>query len=213
LRRLLACVLLLALVLSSVALAAPGDPKRKINRVDQARATAMLLRKADLSPDFKATPSSPDAGDFYCRALDESDLTLTGDAETPEFQGGIVFVSSLAQVYATAADANRAWQRGVSPPGQRCARDVFRREIAGTGAKFVSFGRVAFPRLAQRSVAYRLVLDAQGVRLVVDVVVMHQTRAQAAVLIGAALSPVPKSEKLRLARLVAARMERAMQGG
>jgi len=111
LRRLLACFLLLALVLvlSATALADRGDPKRKITKVDQARAQAMLLRKADFPLDFRASPPPADVDDFYCKALDESDLTLHGEAESSEFERGLQFVSSLAQVYATVANASTAW--------------------------------------------------------------------------------------------------------
>ena len=50
-----------------------------------ALAKAMLLRKADVGPGFKASKPSDDEFDFYCEALDASDLVLTGEAEPLDF--------------------------------------------------------------------------------------------------------------------------------
>jgi len=71
---------------------------------------------------------------------------------------------------------------------------------------------VAFPRLAQRTAAYRLVAGSQGVRVYVDVVVLQQSRAQAALLLGSALTPLAKAEEVRLATAIADRMKTAMRG-
>lgn len=206
-RRVLCFVLLLALVGTGAALAARGDPQKKITAADQARAKAMLLRKADFSAVFKATPASADEGDFYCKALDESDLTLTGEAESPTFQGGVEFVSSLSQVYRSLADANASWRRGTSAAGEKCLRTEFARD-----GGLVSFRRKAFPRLGQRSIAYRLVASSQGVRVFFDVVVVQQSRGQAALLLGSAVTPMPKAEAVGLTRIVAQRMAKAMRG-
>jgi len=73
-KRLVVGSLVVTLVLSGAALAGRGDPEKKITRADQARAKAMLLRKADFAPGVKATPPSRDESDFYCEALDQSDL-------------------------------------------------------------------------------------------------------------------------------------------
>jgi hypothetical protein len=174
----------------------------------------MLLRKADLAPVYKSTPASTsDDDDLYCKALDESDLTVTGDAESPDFELQTVFLSSTAQVYETAADANASWRRGTSAAGEKCIGDVFRREFAKQGIRVLGFRRLAFPRLAQRSVAYRLIAGAQGVRVYFDVVVLQQSRAHAAVLLGSVLTPLPKAEEIRLARIVEGRMKTAMRGG
>jgi len=211
-RRLLCFVLLLALVGAGAALAARGDPQKKITRADQARAKAMLLRKADFSAVFRATPASADEGDFYCKALDGSDLTLTGEAESPTFAGGVEFVSSLSEVYRSLVDANTAWRRETSAAGEKCARDELRRQFGKQGIRLESLRRMAFPRLAPRSVAYRIVLSPQGGgRAYIDVVALQQSRGHAALLLGSALAPMPKDEEVRLARLVAGRMAKAMR--
>lgn len=213
-RRLVACLLLLSLVAAGTAVADRGDPKRAITKADQARARAMLLRQSDFPPGFVGTPSGPDPAEDYCRAIDESDLTLTGEAESKEFERGLSFVASLAQVYASTAEANASWRRRTSAAGRKCAEAAFRRDAANNGGSVESFGTVPFPRLAQRSFALRLVVSAPtGGRFVADVVLLQQGRAQAALVLGSGLTPTPKAEELRYARVVAGRMALAMRGG
>jgi len=212
-------VTLLALALvagAGEALATHGDPEKKLTPADNGRAKAMLLRKSDLGPDFKASKDNSEDPDLYCKALDESDLTLTGDAESPEFERTVVFVSSYAQVYGSVADANASWKRGTSAAGERCARDVLRREFAKDGITLVSMRRVAFPRVVERTVAYRVQLTAKAqgttVKLVMDVVVLMHSRAHAGLFFGSGFVPVPRAAELQLARVVASRMTTAMRG-
>ncbi len=211
-RRLLVLALLLALVGAGAALAARGDPQKKINPADQARAKAMLLRQSDFGPGFGAQPAGGDY-DYYCKALDESDLTLTGEAESPTFTaGGLQGVGSASQVYATVANANTSWRRGTSPAGVACAAAAYRSLSRGGGARFVSYRKVAFPAVAPRTVAYRWVTSANGVRIYADLVFMMRSRAQAAVYFVSPVGPIEKAEEAELARIVAGRMAKAMRG-
>ena len=122
------------------------------------------------------------------------------------------FVSSLSQVYESLADSNTSWRRGTSAAGDKCVRDEFRRQFQKEGIRLESFRRMAFPRFAERSIAYRLVASSQGVRVFFDVVVLQQSRGQAALLLGSALTPMPKAEELRLTRVIAGRIAKAMRG-
>jgi hypothetical protein len=214
-RRLLAVAVLLSLVATGTALANHLEPRKNIRPADQARARAMLLKKADLGLGYRAQPPSGQDVEVDCAAVDESDLTLTGEAESPTFTLAIVFISSLSAVYESAADANASWKRETSPAGTKCLRGTLRREFAKGGLRLVSLRPLSFPRVAQKTVAYRIVLagQAQGVtvRAFVDFVVLMHSRAQAALLIGSAVSPVDKPEEVRLAGLVAGRMEKAMR--
>lgn len=209
--RFLVVVLALALLATGSALAGRGDPQKRIVAADQVRAKAMVLRKADL-PAFTAVSATGDGGDLYCKALDESDLTITGEARSPDFQAGVSFVSSLARVYRTRADADTSWRRAASAAGRKCARETFVAEFEKRGGRLVSFRRIAFPRVAERTTAYRLVVTVQEIRIVVDAIGLKQSRAQAALVFGSALAPFPKSEETRLARTVAKRMKTALRG-
>jgi hypothetical protein len=75
---------------------------------------------------------------------------------------------------------------------------------------------VAFPRISDRTVAYRgkfSVPSAQGpVSLYLDLVVLMHSRAQSQLSVVSALVPPQKAEVLRLARIVAGRMATAMRG-
>ena len=100
--KLASVVLVLALVVSATALAARGDPKERFTPADQARARAMVLRLGDLNPAYAVHPAPISNGGFYCPALDESDLTLSGRDSSPIFTATGEFVRSIAAVYATA---------------------------------------------------------------------------------------------------------------
>jgi hypothetical protein len=178
----------------------------------------MLVRKSDLPAGFKATSSSVDEPRFYCKALDESDLTLTGEAESPDFDNTskLAVVASVADVYESTTDAAASWRRGTSAAGERCVRDLVRRVYAKHGVRLVSMASVAFPRVAPRTAAYRaqLALTAQGVTVpfVLDLVILMHSRAQAALSFGSGIVPTARAEELRLARLTAKRMATAMRG-
>ena len=209
-RRVLSVGLLLALIAAGTALADRGDPKERFTSADQARARAMLLRAADFNAAFVAHPNAGNGGDFYCSALDESDLTLTGRGDSPIFTAGPEYVTSTASVYATRSDANAYWARGTSKAGEQCLRIGLRTALPGTAVRLASLRRIAFPPRGTRSVAYRAVATVQGVRVFLDFVALQVSRAQAAVVYVSALAPPPGDELRRLTGLVAKRAERAM---
>jgi len=218
LRRLLACALLLgSLTLSATAAATHQDPQKRLTNADNARARAMLVKKADLPPGFRPQLSSgPDPHTDCPASVSESDLTLTGDVEGPQLALGLVFVSSASQVYASAADASASWRRATSAAGTKCATELLRREFAQQGVRLVSLRKMAFPRVSERTVAYRVRLSAkteQGMlRVYVDLVALMRSRAQATVVVGSAFAPPERAEELRLARILAGRMATAMRG-
>jgi hypothetical protein len=210
--KLIGVIVLVALVATTAAFAGRGDPRERFNPADQARAKAMLLRPADFSVAYTARPGSSGGGDFYCAALDESDLTLTGKARSPSYTTTGEYVSSSSDVYASRSDATASWKRGTSSAGQQCLRAGLRAELQGTAVKLVSLKRLPFPRRGERSAAYRAVAIAQGIRVYLDVVAMQVSRAEASVLYVAALGPPPAGELPRLTGVVERRMEKAMRG-
>lgn len=210
--RLVVLVLLLVVVGAGAALAGRGDPRERINPADQRRAQAMLIRASDVSVAFTAAPRPRPGSDFYCAAVDESDLVLTGVAWSPNLTSTAEFLSSTSYVYASRRDANTSWKRGTSPAGERCVRRALRGQIRGTGVQLLSFGRMAFPERAQRSIAYRAVASQQGIRIYLDIIAMQHSRAQTGIVYGSALAPPPRPEELRVSALVAKRMAVAMRG-
>jgi hypothetical protein len=214
-QRLLAVVLLVLFAASGTALADHLDPKKRIRAADQAKARAMLLRKSDLGPGFIAQPTNTPDAHLTCKGLDESDLTVTGEAESPTWAQGAGFVASAVNLYATVTDANASWTRGARGAGTRCLRDELANEFATQGVALESLRKVAFPQVAQRTVAYRVTLsgNAQGVtvRVVIDLVVLMHSRAQAALYFGSAFAPPARAEEVALARITARRMATALK--
>jgi hypothetical protein len=211
-RFVVASLVALALVAAGTALASRGDPQQRFTRADQARAKAMVLRASDLSVAYTAGPGSSGGGGFYCTALDESDLTLTGTAVSPSFTTTGEVIRSSSDVYASRADATASWKRGASSAGQQCLRTDIRAEFRGTTARLISLKPISFPRRAQRSVAYGAVALVQGVRVYLDIVAMQESRAEAWVIYVTALAPPPAGELRRLTSVVERRMEKAMRG-
>jgi len=216
-KRLLAVALLLLVagIGTGTALADHLDPKKRIRAGDKAKARAMLLRKSDLGPGVIAQPRSTPNTHLTCNGLDESDLTVTGEAESPTWIQGAGFVVSAANVYATVTDANASWARGTRGAGTRCLRDELADEFATQGVALESLRKVAFPRVAERTVAYRVTLsgNVQGttVRVVIDLVVLKHSRSQAALYFGSAFAPPAKADEVALARVAARRMAAAMK--
>jgi hypothetical protein len=212
--------ILLVLVLGSGAMAAAaqaerGDPQRRLVAADQRAAQAMLLRKSDLAPAFRIDDDpSPAAADGDCKALDESDLVLTGDAESPTFTlqgaGSYAGVASAAQLYRSRRMADLSWRRGTSEAGVACMRKVFTRELAKSGLRVESLARPRFARLGERTFALRMVFyevvrDVRA-RVYVDLVALGRGRAMSMLMFASAFAPVPKGQQVALARVLAGRM-------
>jgi hypothetical protein len=191
------------------------DPEQRIRPADQARAKAMLLRPSDVQGFRRQPPSGADPH-LSCRALDESDLIVTGDAESPSWTASVVFITSSSTVYATEKEASASWRRGTSAAGLRCLREELGREFARQGARVVSIRPLSFPTLAQRTAAYRLTIagEAQGqtINLFLDFVVQKQGRAQTGLVVGSALVQPGRGAVVRFARTLATRMRTVMRG-
>jgi hypothetical protein len=214
-RRFLAFLVVLALLPAGSAFANHFDPKKRIRPADQARAKAMLLRKSDLAPGYDVG-SKGDSAHLNCAPLDESDLTLSGEAESPMWIGGLTFISSYANVYTSVSDANASWRRSTSAAGRRCVATEFQRLAGTSGVRLVSLKQVPFARVAPRTIAFRLLFELRaqgGATLAIDLVALSRSRAQAYFLVASAAGVPSKAEELRLARILAERMASAMRSG
>lgn len=164
-RRRLATVLV-ALVLPAVALAAGTDPQKRLTAADQRKAASIVLRKSDFAAGWTkgAITPSDDESDFECPGYnpDQSDLVLTGE-KIAEFNAKdrLPSVYSVSNVYRTRREAALGWARSDKPALVPCAATMFVGEFAkdGTKAKVTRKGKIAFPRYAPRTSAYRFALD------------------------------------------------------
>lgn len=218
-RALLVVVASLALVGSAAA--ANGEPRKVLTPKDQAAARSVLLKRADLGTGFVSRPRPPDDGipkGARCGALDESDLTVSGDAESPDFHfsSGPLFVTvtSTAQIYRTLREANTSWARGTTAQTVRCLGDIVRLTAApGQKITVVSSKRLDFPDVAPKSTAFRLVLtitvNGRTVPAYLDAIVLQQGRIQSGLLFTSLGTPVGRADQVALASVVAKRIARA----
>jgi hypothetical protein len=208
-------LLVIAALLGASAALAAGEPQKKLTPADQARAKAMLMRQADVGIGYRplAGNSSGSALGFNCPALDESDLTVSGEASSPNFSSGLQTFSSASAVYVSVSDAKASWRRGTSTAGFKCLTAVFKQIARARGLHFVSFRKLPFPALAPQTAAYRWQSQLNGVRVYADVVILMRGRAQSAVFLISGIDPLERSEALGLTRLISTRMAKAMRGG
>jgi hypothetical protein len=222
-RRRLALALAAVLALPALAGAADTQPKRKLNAADEKRAASIVIKRADLAAGWKRTTSPGDDTPLTCSfyAPNGSDLTITGDAES-EFEGagGIPSLLSYADVYTSAADASKSWTRTVKPALARCFADYFRREAVkeqGISVSRISYGKLAFPKVAPRTAAYRISLtvtatqsgQTASVAMAIHLVVVGRGRAEAGMVTLAPRPGIPAAELRSFAKLLADRMKAA----
>ena len=187
----LAAGVVAALVVVGIAAAAnPHLPKKVIIPAVQAKAKAINVRISDLPPgNWTAKPAAPDTGTPHCSYYnpDQSDLTENGNANSKELTAPTAsFVSSSTSIFKTAAQGRTAYKRVVQPKLPKCLGEIFAKGAAKT-FKVTNLSAVArpFPKLAERSNAYRISADfasASGtISVYLDVVVMNRGKVDTVV--------------------------------
>ncbi|HJU46705.1 MAG TPA: hypothetical protein VJ689_01125 [Gaiellaceae bacterium] len=206
--------LVVAIAMTSAPGATGGDARRAIVPADQARAASIVVDKADLATGFVRAKSVTEHG-FDCAALDESDLVITGEARrlyVLRRRDLYVTVGSWAVLYADPHQSALSWRRASSAAGLACFRRETARDLARDGLRIVSMTRQHVERPAPRTLALRLVLAPKGsaARFYYDIVLLSRGRAQAAVGVMAAGTPVPDRDRAGFSRLVAGRIAKAL---
>jgi hypothetical protein len=219
--RALVVLVALGLLVPAVGVAADGQPKKALTKKDQARATSIVIKRSDLGQGFTAVARDKDTSlpkGARCGALDESDLTVTGDAASPDFrfaqQTAFVTIGSTAQVYRTLREANASWKRGTTSQTTTCLSDIVRLSAApGEKITVHSATRMRFPSLSPKTTAYRLVLTVelggQKVRAYVDAVILQHGRIQSGILFTSLGGPLDQTQRVAIASVVAERMAKA----
>ncbi len=215
----LAVLVVVALLTAGLATAAnPREPKKVIVPAVQAKAKAMNLRLSDLpaAMGFKAKPGSSGNSDPRCSYYnpDQSDLTENGDAKSPEFtltSGS--FISSSASIFKTATQGRTAYARVVQPKLPNCLAEVFRKGAAPTKVTIVSSKEIPFPKLAERSNAYRIVATftsgSQKIAVYLDAVLMNRGKVDAIIFFAGIGNFYNSTFEQNLAAIVAARTKNA----
>jgi hypothetical protein len=211
----LATAAVAALVVAGAVFAAnPSKEKIALTGAGNARAKVEVLLRSDLGKGWSGGFKKPDlAAALPCSNYrpKQSDLVLIGAAETAWDKQAAAEIDSEAQVLRTADMVRRDWLRTVlAPQVLPCLRQGFKRSL-GKAAKLVSFRRVAFPRVAAYTAAFRLVANVTtpsgSVPLEVDLVAMGAGRNELTLTAsGLAAAKVSlRATELRLARVLARR--------
>ena len=204
------------LAAASVALAGAVDrPKIRLSAADNAVARAAVLRRADLGSgaNWQGGARKPDLSpEHLCPHFNpkQSDLVLTGIAESIFSEGTLAF-DSQTQVLQTPRMLQLNWQRSVVAPGLlSCLRTTTAK--SSPPGTVVSIAKLAFPRVATYTAAFRLTTDVHTpggtVRLFVDLAMFGRGRTQITLTTSGPYSArVPvKAAEIRLAKVLATRI-------
>ena len=201
---------LVALAVTPVAWGADGEPKKALTSKGNATARSVVLKRGDLSTAFtlRTRPDEDLPKGVRCGALDESDLTITGEAQSPDFQlsqpGLFVTIGSTTNVYRSLGEAGKSWKRGTSAQTTTCLADIVRLSAPpGQRVSIVSAKRLTFPKVAPMTSAFRVVatltIGGNRVRAYVDAIILQHGRIQSGVVFTSLGRPVGQADELGLA--------------
>jgi hypothetical protein len=205
----------LAALSLTVASGVPNREHVRLNPADQAAARAAVLRRADLGSGWTGGAKKPDSpSTIACPGYEpkQSDLILTGTAESSfQHPGGLVLQTD-AQVLKTRAMVASDWKRSVvDPRALACFCHLLTKQLPA-GESLVSFKRRTFPKLAQYAAAYRMLVKVraggQSVLVVVDVVQVGRSRTELTLTMSgpAAARTAIAAAEVRVARSLLARV-------
>lgn len=210
-----ALTLALALLAPAAATGALADREQvHLTAEGQAAARAALPKRSDFGAGWTAKSYNPKLdSDFACASYNpkQSDLVRNGAAGVTYTHPGIQ-IDTETQVLATARMVALDWQRTVlAPEVVPCLQSTLAKTLPAS-ASLVSSHRLAFPKVATYTNAFRVVIDVHGtagtVRMFVDVAVFGRGRTEITMSTTAPFlaEPTVRAAEVRLARLLAARV-------
>lgn len=212
-----AAVAVLLFAIGGALAASPSTWKIARTAAGNTAAMSETLRKSDLGAGWTGGAKKPDlTSTMPCSNYrpKQSDLTVVGAARAVWGSNGLE-VDDSATLLRTARMVKLDWKRTVTAAQVLpCVRRGFRKHAAGE--KLISLAWVrGFPHLGRMSRAYRVVADYKGslgdtVRIESDIAAIGGGRSELSVIVGGPASKAHAIRKteLRLARLIAARLER-----
>jgi hypothetical protein len=206
-----------------------SEAQTVIEEADQRQAEDALLTMEDFPSGWTAAADGDgedgedvsEAACFEDIQPDLSELTVTGHAESGNFETDQAWVSSTASVYRTEEEAQEAFEGGrdvlLSDELAACFGDVFAEAMAEEENDVeievgeVSASEVSVPDVgAQRSAAVRveIPLDVEGqlASAFVELIGLGEGRTIGSLLTVSFLTPFPADETERLAGLMADRL-------
>ena len=129
------------------------------------------------------------------------------------------YVGSFSNVYVSAKDALASWTRSVKPAVARCVAHFFRQGVAAEGGKvaIVKQGRIAFPRVAPRTAAFRVLArvtvtnagESTTFPFAIHLIALGRGRGDVGVIAMGPGTGIPAADLRAFAKLLASRMEKA----
>jgi hypothetical protein len=211
----LGIVVVLAAMVASTALAAPGDAERRaIARDDQAWAKRVNLVLRDLPSGFSQGPpttSSPTGRTCPGFSPDLSRFTITGEAVSRPFvraNGTSIF--SAAEIFLSVADERGDWALTARREVLPCLRRELRQAAAGRAAA-VTTTVLDSPRVGERSIWFRagVRFDASGgarTTIWLDVLGVARGRGDATLGVVSVRTPPSAALERTLLRKLASRL-------
>ncbi len=199
-----------------VGLATAENYKIQLTPAGQAAARATVLKKADFAPapGWKGGLKKADLSDQgpLCPNFKpkESDLVINGVAESDWLHPSGFAIVSLSAVLRTAGMVELDWQRSVDAPTMLPCMSKVLVEQVGANARLVSARRVAFPRLATLTDAFRINVGFSNskARMVIDLVFLGSGRTEMNLVFIAPLGAAADlhAAEIRLARILVSRI-------
>jgi hypothetical protein len=180
-----AVVLLALAVCVPIALAAKGDPQKKITTAGQGHAIAASLHRADFPPtgwtQQPVQPKQKDESSPRCSYYnpDQSDLVEIGHYDSPDYdQADGSSISSSTGVFKSVAMAKTAYARVAKPAIAKCLAELFKKGAGATKTTIFASAPVKFQSYGDRSAAYRIVasvkMPSARIRAYLDVIVVNK---------------------------------------
>jgi hypothetical protein len=205
--------LLAGLVVASPAAARnPRLEQLALRSVDMDLARSAVLRPGDLDGWSRLPSKAQDDAPPDCRGQDYSAFTITGQAES-HFQKAGASVLSRVEVYPSRRQVRGDFGVDARPGTAACEGAAIRAEVArqskGVTVRLTSARQLKGPKVGQRSLSIRIVLElqkgSQKLNLYVDLIGFVRDRSAASVLV---VSPGrPLAGQLALAKTIDARLQ------
>lgn len=198
---------------------AEGEASVSLVAADQARARRIVLQLGDFPPGWRATPNEDDQDEDVtkCFEWDASGLVVTGRAESDDFErGSSTGATSLAAVYESAADAERAYGQIADGRFADCVVEFLSGQSDDdVTVTDVDVGRLSFPALGDESDARQIQLTVEPagqetsltLTAYADLITIRRDRTVAFLVFADVLSPFSPETETELAAKVARRME------
>jgi len=197
-------------ILLAIALAAAAPIAHHTSAGTQA-ARASLLTASDFGKGWTAAKAAQRGILVSCPGHTPSakGIVETGVAASPTFSAAQTgpFVEQNRSVYATAAQAGTWWGHAVTPSLVTCvARDLTALAARGVKVKLLSAAKLAVTSTATHTAGYRVVADANGKRLYMDVIVIGSGATITDITISSFITPVPTKTEQALATVIARKL-------